>query len=254
MKKLSAYIILALAFAFALSPAFVAPFSGFESDQLPIPQIDPPIQPAGYAFSVWGLIYSWLVISAIYGLFKRSTSQDWKRARWPLATSFAIGVPWLAIANESAIWATVTIIMMTAGAIASMIMAPTRDRWLFQAPTAIYAGWLTAASCVSIGTTMAGYGILTNAFGWAIFGIILALFVSLTVFSRRRSAPEYLMTVVWALVGIIVANGTILPLISGLALGGILILFSMIAYSRSAAIAASRISLKKNLQAGDITL
>ena len=232
MKKLSASIILVLAFAFALSPAFIAPFSGFEADQLPIPQIDPPIQPAGYAFSVWGLIYSWLVVSAIYGLFKRSKSSDWTRARWPLAGSLAIGVPWLAIANASAIWATVTIIMMAAGAITALLLAPSRDRWLFQAPTAIYAGWLTAASCVSIGTTMAGYGILTDAFGWAILGILLALVVSLTVYRLRKGAPEYLVTVAWALVGIIVANGTSLVLISGLAIGGVLVLGTMIALNR----------------------
>ncbi len=37
---------------FLVSPYFTSPFSGFEADQLPIPQIDPPIQPAGYALSL----------------------------------------------------------------------------------------------------------------------------------------------------------------------------------------------------------
>ena len=47
MERLSAFLTLVVALAFALAPAVTNPFSGFEADQLPIPQIDPPIQPAG---------------------------------------------------------------------------------------------------------------------------------------------------------------------------------------------------------------
>lgn len=219
---------LALAVAFAISPAFTAPFTGFSENQLPIPQIDPPIQPEGYAFAIWGLIYAWLTISAVYGLWKRADADDWHAARMPLVVSFAVGVPWLAIANASAIWATVAIIVMAIGAILALIRAPERDRWLFQAPTAIYAGWLTAASWVSIATTLAGYGIVFGSFGWAITGIIAALITALTVFRVRRTAPEYLATVIWALVGIIVANGTALLTISLLAAAGIAALLTAI--------------------------
>lgn len=68
MKRVYVYLILILTIAFAVSPAFTTPFSGFSVHQLPIPQIDPPIQPAGYAFSIWGLIYSWLIVSAVFGV------------------------------------------------------------------------------------------------------------------------------------------------------------------------------------------
>lgn len=224
MTKAPAIIILFLTLAFAISPALTDPFSGFKANQLPIPQIDPPIQPAGYAFAIWGLIYSWLFVSAIFGLWKRSEASDWNHARWPLSISLAIGVPWLAIANQSAIWATVTIILMAVGAITALISAPSRDRWLFQAPVGIYAGWLTAASCVSIGTTMAGYGIFADAMVWAFVGIGIGLFSSIAVFTFGRRAPEYLLTVVWALVGIVVANGAgVLP-VSAVAAAGALIL------------------------------
>jgi hypothetical protein len=231
MTKLSALVTLILTLAFAISPALTDPFSGFEANQLPIPQIDPPVQPAGYAFSVWGLIYSWLIVSAFYGLFKRADAADWNRARLPLGFSLAVGVPWLAIANASAIWATITIILMAIGAIGAMILAPSRDRWLFQAPVGIYAGWLTAASCVSIGTTMAGYGILTDAFTWAFIGISIGLVTAMTVFLKARRAPEYLLTVVWALIGIIVANGTELLSVSIVAAVGAFTL-SILAFTK----------------------
>ncbi|SEW03022.1 hypothetical protein SAMN04488515_0730 [Cognatiyoonia koreensis] len=207
MKNLTAYLTLLLAVAFAAAPFITSPFSGFEADQLPIPQVDPPVQPAGYAFAIWGVIYAWLIISALYGALNRPDAPDWDDARWPLNVSLAVGVPWLAIANASAVWATVTIVIMAIGAIIALARAPLDDRWLFQAPVGLYAGWLTAASFVSLATTFAGYGIGLGSFGWALVGIAGALTVAFIVLSRRQTALGYLAAVVWALVGIVVANG-----------------------------------------------
>jgi hypothetical protein len=232
MEKFTAAAILVLSIAFAISPAFTAPFSGFTPDQLPNPQIDPPIQPEGYAFAIWGLIYTWLIVSAVLGLWKRADAGDWHAARLPLAISLAVGVPWLAIANASAIWATITIIIMALGAITALIRAPYVDRWWFQAPVGIYAGWLTAASWVSIGTTAAWYGLITGSFGWAFAGILGALSSALAVY-KMRAAPEYLLTIIWALVGIVVANGVVTLPVSAFAAFGIAVLaFTLIRSQR----------------------
>ena len=224
MTHLKAWITLILAVAFAAAPAVTNPFSGFRADQLPIPQVDPPIQPAGYAFAIWGLIYGWLIVSAVYGVWKRREDEGWDRARGPLIVSLAIGVPWLAIANTSAIWATVTIYLMAIFAIAALIRAPRRDRAWLQAPVAIYAGWLTAASFVSLGSTAAGYGIAFGPLGWAYAGILGALIVAVAVIARRPAAPEYGMTVIWALIGIIWANGTDRIFLTSVASFGVVLL------------------------------
>lgn len=220
------YAILTLIFTatFLVSPAFTS-FTGFEANQLPIPQIDPPIQPAGYAFGIWGLIYAWLAASAIYGVVKRADDPAWETPRKSLTVSLAIGTPWLWVATQSAVWATVLIIAMAAFAIAALLTAPRLfDRLWFQTPVALYAGWLTAASFVSLGSTMAGYGILMDSWGWAMAGITGALIVSVTVYWQRKSAPEYLFPVIWALIGIIVANGYDVISVSYLASAGIMAL------------------------------
>lgn len=206
MKHIYAWLTLILTATFVVSPAFTDPFMGFTADQLPIPQIDPPVQPAGPAFAIWGLIYGWLIVSAVFGVRIRGDDKDWDKARKPLIVSLAIGTPWLAIANTSAIWATVTIFMMCIGAIWAMMSAPRADRWWFQAPISIYAGWLTAASFVSLGSTAAGYGIMLDGVGWAYLAISMALCTALVVIWRKPSAAEYGLTVIWALVWIIVAN------------------------------------------------
>ncbi|MFO8125678.1 hypothetical protein [Yoonia sp.] len=232
MNKIYALLTLVFTATFVVSPALTRPFSGFREDQLPIPQIDPPIQPEGYAFAIWGLIYGWLVVSAIYGMLKRADDAAWDQARKPLIISLAVGTPWLTVANASAIWATILIFVMAATAIAAMMRAPQKDQWLFKVPVGIYAGWLTAASFVSLGTTAAGYGVLTGALGWAYIGIIGALIVASLVLIRRTST-FYGLTVIWALVGIIVANGLATWTVSALAGVGIVILLGLIAATRA---------------------
>jgi len=200
-----AILTLIFTLTFVASPLLTDPFSGFRADQLPVPQINPPVQPAGYAFAIWGLIYAWLVVSAVFGALKRATDPAWDVMRGPLIISLAIGTPWLWIANQSAIWATISIFAMAIPAIMATLQAPTHDKWLAQVPVSIYAGWLTAASFVSLGSTAAGYGVLFDQFGWAIAGIITALIVA--------------STIIWALVGILVANGP--GTVGALAIGGI---------------------------------
>ncbi len=217
---------------FVTSPLLTDPFSGFRADQLPIPQIAPPVQPAGYAFAIWGLIYAWLVISAGFGLWKRAGDRAWDRARPALIISLLVGTPWLAVANSSAVWATILIFVMAIGAIVALFQAPRGDYWFFAVPVGIYAGWLTAASFVSLGSTAAGYGVLTDAMGWAYLGIIGALVAASVITYRTGSAP-YGVTVIWALVAIIVANGTENMMISAIAAAGAALLLGLIAQQRA---------------------
>lgn len=203
-------------------------FSGFEANQLPIPQIDPPIQPAGYAFAIWGLIYGWLLVSAVFGLWKRGTDPAWDIMRAPLIVSLALGTPWLWVATQSAIGATALIFAMAIPAIMATLWAPRTDRWWARKPVAIYAGWLTAASFVSLGSTLAGYGVLFGSTGWAYAGIIMALIVTISVQLKAPFARAYGLTVVWALVGIIVANG--LNGVTALSVVGIIAILSIWTY------------------------
>ena len=89
--------------------------------------------------------------------------------------------------------------------------APRRDVWLARVPFGIFAGWLSAASFVSLGSTAAGYALVMGQTGWAILCVILATLLALLVQSRRPQAAEYGLTVAWALVAIVVANGMTVP-------------------------------------------
>ena len=228
MKTLLAPLTLILTAAFVAAPLLVRDFSGFSADQLPVPQVDPPVQPAGYAFGIWGVIYLWLLISAVFGLIRRYDDPHWDAMRPALCLSLAFGIPWLWVAQHSALSATALILPMTGAAIAALIHTPATDPWLLRGPVALYAGWLTAATCVALATVAAGYGIGFSGYGWAFGGIIAALLIAIAVY-RMRPTPVYLIAIIWALVGICVNNGFDRFLVTATALGGVAILICVMA-------------------------
>jgi len=203
--KLKAVLLVVAAVAFVVSPLISQPFTGFDPAHLPIPVDDPPIQPAGWAFSIWGVIYLWLLASSGYGLIKRDTAADWDAGRWSAFVSLAIGASWIAVALTAPVMATVLIWAMLGGALWALDRAPARDRAWNALPFGLYAGWLTAASCVATGTIAMGYGWGSpTTISWLMLVIALTLSVVLTL---RLRTPSYPIAVAWALIGILAANG-----------------------------------------------
>ena len=194
------------ALMFAAAP-FFTPFSGFDPDAYPIPQNNPPVQPAGYAFAIWGVIYVWLVISTAIGATIRRNAADWDAHRLPLLGSLLIGSVWLWVADKSPVWATVLIWIMLALAIWALIKTPKRERILLRAPVGLYAGWLTAASCVSVGLLGAGYGLARDQ----VLGVTLVTGDGRILRLGGRvmkvgGATAYMAGVAWALIAVAVKS------------------------------------------------
>ena len=183
---LRAALVLLAALVFAAGPFLFPEFGGFEPGAYPVPQDDPPVQPAGYAFAIWGPIYLWLLVSAGYGLLRRREDPAWDATRLPLIVSLAVGAVWLPVANASPVWASVLIWIMLLAALAAVFRAPKTDRGLLAWPLGLYAGWLTAASVVSLGLLAAGYGLLEEPqAGWS-GALAAAVFAGLVAYRRRR--------------------------------------------------------------------
>ncbi|QFU09014.1 hypothetical protein PARPLA_01851 [Rhodobacteraceae bacterium THAF1] len=189
-----------LALAFALSPLVTNSFGGFDANAFPVPQEAPPVQPAGYAFAIWGVIYLALIAHGLIGL-RHKDDPAWRATRVPLAISLAVGAVWIPVANASPVWASVLILVMLAGA--RVAHARAGDGWALRVPLGLYAGWLTAASAVSVGLLLAGYGVLGAV--PAAF-VALALAGGLALATLRRASLGYAFAVVWALVGVVVQN------------------------------------------------
>lgn len=209
--KLRAALLLLVTLAFGAAPFLTPPFRGYDPALFPVNIARPSIQPAGYAFGIWSVIYLWLITHAILGLWKKAQNPAWDRPRLPLILAIALGSAWLSIAPVAPIAATVVILIMAAAAIAAFLRADTgTDRWLLSAPTAILAGWLSAAAAVSTGVVLAGYGLLSDTAS-ALAMIAATLALSLWVQRQKPAMPIYGLTVIWALAGIVTVNAGLNP-------------------------------------------
>ncbi len=198
-------LLLLATLAFVASPFLVRNFAGYDPALFPVPVDRPLIQPAGYAFAIWSVIYLWLVVHAGFGLLARADDAGWDRPRWPLILSLGPGAFWLKVATVAPVAATVLIWAMLAAALVALAGLGRRERWLLRAPVALYAGWLTAASAVSLGVVLSGHGILPDRTA-ALAMLGLALVIAVAVQTRLTASPFYAAAFVWALAGIIVAD------------------------------------------------
>jgi hypothetical protein len=233
-----ALFLLAATVAFAAAPFVTPPFTGYEPGMFPVEIARPSIQPAGYAFSIWGLIYAWLILHAAFGLWRRREDATWDAVRVPLGLSIALGTLWLWIAGGYPIMATAAIWAMLALALLALFRASPQDCWLLATPIAIYAGWLTAAANVSLGVVVAGYGLLTDT-GSAAAMLALALAIGVWVQLRRPADFAYGLTLIWALIGIIAVNWQPNFTVAMLAAGGVVIMaITLLGVQRNMRIAA----------------
>lgn len=235
--KTRALILLIATIAFGISPFITPPFTGYAPGMFPVEIERPAVQPAGYAFSIWSIIYIWLIVHAVYGFWKRAEAPAWNVVRLPLAVSVGIGAVWLGIANGYPITATVAIWVMLGTALYAFLRAdPAVDKWLLSAATAIYAGWLSAAAAVSLGVVLAGYGVLGNTVSSvAMLGLVLMIAVAVQM--RRPQMPVYGLTVIWALLGVVVANWGLNTTVAAIAASGIVVMAITLISMRREAIA-----------------
>lgn len=229
-----AMLVAIAALCFAIAPAVTDPFTGYTAEQLPYPQPVPPIQPPGWAFAIWGVIYTALILGAGFGLLKRRETPDWAAMRPPLVAALALGTVWLAIANRSPILATVVIALMAYCAASALLKAGRNDWWWQVVPVGLFAGWLTAATGVSLSVTLAGFGVMSTQ-GAAILSLIGVLIAALWVQGRRPTAWPYGVAVCWALMGVTVtAVGQENWLVVAMACGGIAALAGIVILRRPA--------------------
>jgi len=222
-RTVIAILCFVLSVTFAASPFLVSDFSGFDPDLFPVPQADPPVQPAGYAFAIWGVIYGWLILGLGWGLLLARTDGQWHDMRVPLCASLAIGTVWLGVAMTSPIWASVLIWAMLLSALAALFLAPVANAAWASWPVGLYTGWLSAASCVSLGLLAAGYGWMDQTTA-ALIAVGLAIIIGCFVQAALGRAPTYGIAVIWALVAVVVANLETTPLVAYIAGGGAVVM------------------------------
>lgn len=182
------------------------------------------LEAAGYAFSIWTLIYAGLLAYAVYQALPSTRETPGLRLLgWPSAIAMAGCGAWLIAAAMDAKWATVAIIAGSALALCVPLVKRypvqgRKDFWLAAAPVSLLAGWLTVASAINVLTVLTSEGVITpqSAPVWAAGGIVtvLAIGIGITLASRNWVYP---LPIAWGLVAVGVAEQHDRPMIALLA-------------------------------------
>lgn len=180
---------------------------------------DATLRVAGYAFSIWGLIYLGLLVYAVrQALPQTGESRLIHRLGWPSVAAL-LGIGWWIVASAfDWEWATVALIfgsllalvipLVTEAGTIRALDRTDRDRWTVVWPLGLLAGWLTVASPVNLLTILTGNGSLPASPSpdvWALIAIGVVTAVALVITARIRTLA-YPLPVAWGLLGVFVAE------------------------------------------------
>ncbi|MGA0557415.1 tryptophan-rich sensory protein [Larkinella sp. VNQ87] len=186
--------------------------------------------PAGFAFSIWGVIYLGLIGFAVYQALPSQRTNPRFRAVGPLVMLNGLfNSLWLVVFQNEWLFVSVlfiagilyTLFGINLGLRLNVPNIPTAEQWLARVPFGLYFGWVTVATIANIcvwleSTGWIGWGISGPV--WAQILIIAGLTIGLFVFSRIRSF-SYLLVFVWAYAAIAAGqegNGSV-PLVATIA-------------------------------------
>lgn len=196
------------------------------------------ITPAGYAFSIWSLIYLLLAGFVIYQFRSYTASRDSVRAiRFWFVLSCIFNMSWLFLWHYLYIelsLAAMVLMLITLIVIyrkSRLITNPTSgEKWLIKLPFSIYLGWISVATIVNISVVLEknhweAFGLSDSVWGVIMLcvGTLLAVIVS---YSNRDSI--YPLVFVWAYIAIALEHKeTNNVYVMGLITAGFLLLYSI---------------------------
>jgi hypothetical protein len=173
---------------------------------------DRTLRAAGYAFSIWSVIYAGLVAYGVWQALPRNAASPVLQAMaWPSAAALAGIGAWIWASAADLKLVTVLVIVLSAAAAIFAAWAARRangvDRWLAAFPLAALAGWLTVASALNVITSLTAWSLIPpdQETAAGIAGVVAVVAISLTVLRAARLAI-YALPVAWGLTAVFVAE------------------------------------------------
>ncbi len=208
--------------------ANILPINGLEtgviSDNFPVL-----FTPAGYVFSIWGLIYTGLIAYTIYQALPSQRANPRLRAiGWLYVVSGLANSLWIFLWHYLQFgWSVLVIaVVLVSLALIYARLYPSRwsvsrgELWTTHIPFSVYLGWLTVATVANMAVWLYDLGWsgapLTPAL-WTVTMLAVATVLGL-FFGLRLRDGAYVLVLVWAFAGIWVKQSAT-PLVAYTALG-----------------------------------
>ena len=175
-----------------------------------VPSLFPP---AGYVFSIWGLIYLGLLAYVIYqALPGQRDSAFVERIGYWFAISSLLNMSWIFAWHYLQFPLSLAIMLGLLGSLLVLYVrlgvgrgdVSLRDRLLVHAPFSVYLGWISVATIANASVVLytigwTGFGIAPEI--WTIVVMLVAAGLGIAMILDRKEIA-YPLVMVWALIGI----------------------------------------------------
>jgi hypothetical protein len=169
--------------------------------------------PAGYVFSIWGLIYLGLIAFAIFQALPSQRENPRLRATgWWISLGGLANSAWIFLWQYKHFPLTLVAMLVLLSTLLVTYLrlgigrtaVSTAETWAVRLPFSLYLGWITVATVANVTVLLAylkwdGFGIAPEIWMGIVLAAVLAIAVLIN-FTRRDVA--YALVILWALAGI----------------------------------------------------
>jgi len=174
--------------------------------------------PAGYVFSIWGLIYVGLATFAVYqALPAQRDSSRLRRVGYLFALSCLANIIWLFLWHYEVFLLTLVAMFALLLSLIAIYLrlgigrtqVSAAEKWLVRVPFSIYLGWITVATIANVTAVLDyvnwnGWGLSPEA--WTVIMLVAGAGIASAV-SLTRGDVAYMLVIMWAFAGIAVKHG-----------------------------------------------
>ena len=169
--------------------------------------------PAGYVFSIWGVIYLGLIAYTVYqALPSQRENPKLRQIGYWYVLSCAANIVWIFLWHYEVFnWTLVAMLTLLVSLLVIYLRlnigrtaVSTAERWTVHVPFSIYLGWITVATIANATQLLdyinwGGWGISEEI--WLVIMVAAAVVITAAMLYTRRDIA-YSLVIVWALVGI----------------------------------------------------
>jgi hypothetical protein len=195
--------------------------------------------PAGYVFSIWGVIYTLLLIFSVYQFLPPQRDKAFiDRIGGLYVLASVANSVWIVLwVNEYIVLSTVLMGVLLGSLVGiylrlevEKVIVSLKEKLAVQLPFSIYLGWITVATIANVAVSLVasdwnGWGL--SAVTWTVIVITVAILITLAVLFTRRDVG-YSAVIMWALVGIIVKQIEIQSIVLAGGIGITIILIGVV--------------------------
>ncbi|MGA2111820.1 MAG: TspO/MBR family protein [Anaerolineales bacterium] len=195
--------------------------------------------PAGYVFSIWGLIYIGLIAYAAYQALPSQRENPRLRATgWWISLGGLANIAWIFFWHYELFPLTLVAMLVLLATLLITYLGLRRgqtapsagETWAVRIPFSLYLGWITVATIANVSDVLwslqwNGFGITPEA--WMLI-MLIAVFAIASWMNLVRRDVAFTLVIVWALAGIVVQQSAVALVANAAGITAVLVVVTLV--------------------------